>query len=96
MTSDEEDASFTWSHTAPTGMGGWFAPEVCRQQRKTKAVDIFSAGCVIYFALTRGEHPFNGCAFDVVDQKSSFEVQYIDHVIVLLHPLNNYHCLAPT
>uniref|UniRef100_A0A7S2X6G9 Uncharacterized protein n=1 Tax=Lotharella oceanica TaxID=641309 RepID=A0A7S2X6G9_9EUKA len=26
--------------------------------RLTKAVDVFSAGCIVYYVLTRGEHPF--------------------------------------
>jgi len=73
VSNEDEDASFTWAHAGPTGMGGWFAPEVYRKQRKTKAVDIFSAGCVIYFALTNGHHPFRANAFDVVAKRSSFE-----------------------
>jgi len=27
---------------------------------QTCAVDIFSAGCVIYYVITRGKHPFGG------------------------------------
>jgi serine/threonine protein kinase len=68
-------------------MGGWYAPEVCRKQRKTKAVDIFSAGCVIYYALTKGKHPFNGSAFDVVDENSNFEVR---DMCMLHRSMNEY------
>ena len=45
-----EDASFTWANLggglSPNGSGGWFAPEVYRRGRKTKAVDLFSLGSV--------------------------------------------------
>ena len=64
-----DDASFSWAHGGPTGMGGWFAPEVYRQQRKTAAVDIFSLGCIIFYILTEGQHPFDGDPFRVVDGK---------------------------
>eukprot|EP00063_Salmo_salar_P083665 XP_014058500.1 PREDICTED: serine/threonine-protein kinase/endoribonuclease IRE1-like isoform X1 [Salmo salar] len=43
------------------GTMGWNAPEVLDESRKvnpTSAVDIFSAGCVFYYVLTGGEHPF--------------------------------------
>ncbi|XP_075421764.1 serine/threonine-protein kinase/endoribonuclease IRE2 isoform X2 [Ascaphus truei] len=43
------------------GTEGWIAPEVLRdgpKQNPTSAVDIFSAGCVFYYVLARGEHPF--------------------------------------
>ena len=39
------------------GTVGWVAPETLRHGRKTKAVDSFSAGCVIHYLLT-GSHPF--------------------------------------
>jgi serine/threonine protein kinase/tetratricopeptide (TPR) repeat protein len=46
-----------------TGAGGWSAPEV-RQAgaqgglAQPKAADIFSLGCILFFSLTRGGHPF--------------------------------------
>ncbi|CAB1342331.1 unnamed protein product, partial [Coregonus sp. 'balchen'] len=43
------------------GTIGWNAPEVLDESRKgnpTSAVDIFSAGCVFYYVLTGGKHPF--------------------------------------
>lgn len=36
---------------------GWVAPELLKGQRATKAVDIFSAGCVLHY-LFHGVHPF--------------------------------------
>lgn len=50
------------------GTMGWRAPELLRgsvggvpadpKERLTRAVDIFSLGCVAYYMLTRGAHPF--------------------------------------
>lgn len=41
------------------GTFGWMAPEIDDPlQKVTCAVDIFSAGCVLYYVLSNGEHPF--------------------------------------
>ncbi|KAM3916334.1 serine/threonine-protein kinase/endoribonuclease IRE2 [Leptodactylus fuscus] len=43
------------------GTEGWIAPEVLRDgrtQNPTAAVDIFSAGCVFYYVLASGQHPY--------------------------------------
>ena len=47
------------SHKARRGTEGWSAPELwnIRGERNT-AVDIFSLGCVFYYVLTNGRHPF--------------------------------------
>jgi serine/threonine-protein kinase/endoribonuclease IRE1 len=44
--------------TSGAGTLGWRAPEVLRGSRQAKAVDIFSAGCIVAFVLTKGVHPF--------------------------------------
>ncbi|XP_065899624.1 serine/threonine-protein kinase/endoribonuclease IRE1-like [Dysidea avara] len=42
-----------------TGTEGWIAPEILNNEmRATVAVDIFSAGCLCYYVLTGGHHPF--------------------------------------
>eukprot|EP01080_Neovahlkampfia_damariscottae_P012370 gene12370-6038_t len=42
-----------------TGTLGWKAPEMYDETMKgTKAVDIFSMGCLIYYIYTNGGHPF--------------------------------------
>lgn len=41
-----------------TGTEGWIAPEMVKGQRTTTSVDIFSLGCVFYYVLTDGRHPF--------------------------------------
>nr|KAF6440452.1 endoplasmic reticulum to nucleus signaling 2 [Rousettus aegyptiacus] len=43
------------------GTEGWMAPELLQPQppeSPTSAVDIFSAGCVFYYVLSGGGHPF--------------------------------------
>ncbi|KAM9208610.1 serine/threonine-protein kinase/endoribonuclease IRE2 [Dugong dugon] len=43
------------------GTEGWMAPELLQLQppdSPTSAVDIFSAGCVFYYVLSDGSHPF--------------------------------------
>ena len=42
------------------GTEGWAAPEVFSRDSKsvTPAVDIFSLGCVYYFCLSDGKHPY--------------------------------------
>ncbi|KAJ3614026.1 hypothetical protein NHX12_017603 [Muraenolepis orangiensis] len=43
------------------GTEGWIAPEVLRDtpgSNPTAAVDVFSAGCVFYYVVSRGKHPF--------------------------------------
>lgn len=41
-----------------TGTDGWIAPEMLNGERTTCAVDIFSLGCVFYYVLSDGTHPF--------------------------------------
>ncbi|KAI4494432.1 hypothetical protein M0802_008924 [Mischocyttarus mexicanus] len=41
-----------------TGTDGWIAPEMLNGERTTCAVDIFSLGCVFYYVLSNGKHPF--------------------------------------
>ncbi|XP_055014000.1 LOW QUALITY PROTEIN: serine/threonine-protein kinase/endoribonuclease IRE1 [Boleophthalmus pectinirostris] len=43
------------------GTEGWIAPEVLREtpgNKPTAAVDVFSAGCVFYYLVSGGQHPF--------------------------------------
>eukprot|EP00731_Ephydatia_muelleri_P025476 Em0017g559a len=51
-------ASFT-AKSGVMGTEGWIAPECLRNEsRVTCAVDIFSLGCIFYYVLSNGEHPF--------------------------------------
>lgn len=50
------------------GTSGWRAPEILQSQKERaeadklaildKSVDVFAFGCITYYILTRGEHPF--------------------------------------
>lgn len=41
------------------GTEGWIAPEMLNgMERTTCAVDVFSLGCVFYYVLSNGKHPF--------------------------------------
>ncbi|GAM20180.1 hypothetical protein SAMD00019534_033550 [Acytostelium subglobosum LB1] len=51
------ETSFAFTH-APSGQGGYYPAEVINNQRKTNSVDIFSLGCLMYYILTDGGHPF--------------------------------------
>ncbi|KAG5529970.1 hypothetical protein RHGRI_030366 [Rhododendron griersonianum] len=42
------------------GTSGWQAPELLRHGRQTRAIDVFSVGCVLFYCITRGKHPFGG------------------------------------
>ncbi|XP_067115137.1 serine/threonine-protein kinase/endoribonuclease IRE1 isoform X1 [Osmerus mordax] len=53
-------SSFSLRSGVP-GTDGWIAPEVLLQtpaSNPTTAVDVFSAGCVFHYVLSRGQHPF--------------------------------------
>ncbi|KAG5358600.1 Serine/threonine-protein kinase ppk4 [Yarrowia sp. B02] len=59
----ENDQSSFRATTANGGAGtsGWRAPEVLNDdsnRRATRALDIFSLGCVFFYVLTGGGHPF--------------------------------------
>ncbi|CAG9763228.1 unnamed protein product [Ceutorhynchus assimilis] len=42
-----------------TGTDGWIAPEmISGSGRTTAAVDLFSLGCLYYYVLSKGAHPF--------------------------------------
>ncbi|XP_035875991.1 serine/threonine-protein kinase/endoribonuclease IRE2 [Phyllostomus discolor] len=48
-------------HSGVPGTEGWIAPELLHllpPASPTSAVDIFSAGCVFYYVLSGGSHPF--------------------------------------
>ncbi|XP_023375854.1 serine/threonine-protein kinase/endoribonuclease IRE2 [Pteropus vampyrus] len=48
-------------HSGVPGTEGWMAPELLQLQppeSPTSAVDVFSAGCVFYYVLSGGGHPF--------------------------------------
>ncbi|KAJ7560303.1 hypothetical protein O6H91_04G123100 [Diphasiastrum complanatum] len=59
----DEGASSLDSRSTGFGSSGWQAPEQILHQRQTRAVDLFSLGCLLFFCVTGGEHPF-GAQFE--------------------------------
>ncbi|CAB3368428.1 Hypothetical predicted protein [Cloeon dipterum] len=46
-------------HSGATGTDGWIAPEMIDPEKTaTFSVDIFSLGCLFYYVLSKGKHPF--------------------------------------
>uniref|UniRef100_A0A5B6Z6E9 non-specific serine/threonine protein kinase n=1 Tax=Davidia involucrata TaxID=16924 RepID=A0A5B6Z6E9_DAVIN len=52
------DMSSLGHHATGCGSSGWQAPEQLLHGRQTRAVDMFSLGCVLFFCITGGKHPF--------------------------------------
>ncbi|KAI3797082.1 hypothetical protein L1987_39773 [Smallanthus sonchifolius] len=76
------------------GSSGWQAPQQLRNERQTRAVDLFSFGCLLFFCITGGRHPFGDMLerdLNILnDRKDLFLVDNIPeafHLISnLLHP----------
>ncbi|KAG7026700.1 Serine/threonine-protein kinase/endoribonuclease IRE1a, partial [Cucurbita argyrosperma subsp. argyrosperma] len=82
------------------GSSGWQAPEQLLQGRQTRAVDLFSLGCVLFFCITGGRHPF-GDRLErdiniVKNQMNLFLVESIPEALDLISQLLNPNpCLRP-
>lgn len=79
--------------TAGCGSSGWQAPEQLLHGRQTRAIDLFSLGCVLFFCLTGGRHPF-GDRFErdvniVRNQMDLFLVEGIPEAVDLISRLLN-------
>ncbi|EOY15326.1 hypothetical protein QUC31_000489 [Theobroma cacao] len=73
------------------GSSGWQAPEQLRQGRQTRAVDLFSLGCVLFFCITGGKHPY-GDSIErdvniVNDRKDLFLIETIPEAMDLFSHL---------
>lgn len=53
-----EDKSSLDCHFTGYGSSGWQAPEQLLHGRQTRAMDLFSLGCVLFFCITGGKHPY--------------------------------------
>ncbi|PWA62555.1 PUG domain-containing protein [Artemisia annua] len=84
------------------GSSGWQAPEQLRNEQQTRAVDLFSFGCVLFFCITGGRHPFGDTLerdVNIVnDRKDLFLIDSIpeafDLITNLLHPIPEFRLKA--
>lgn len=78
---------------ADSGSSGWQSPEQLLHGRQTRAVDLFSLGCVIFYCITGGSHPFGTHLerdINIVRNKMDlFLVEHIPEAVdLLIHLLN--------
>lgn len=74
-----------------SGSSGWQAPEQLRNERQARAVDLFGLGCVLFFCMTAGKHPY-GDNFErdiniLNDRKDLFLIESIPEAVHLLSGL---------
>ena len=77
-----EQHSFSY-HTEACGSEGWQAPEVIARSetRLTKAVDIFSLGCVLYYMMSGGAHPFGKRSVRQLNiSRDKSDLRYLRHL----------------
>jgi serine/threonine-protein kinase/endoribonuclease IRE1 len=73
------------------GSSGWQAPEQLLHGRQSRAVDLFSLGCILFFCITKGKHPF-GDYFErdrniIKNELDLFLVDFIPESVHLLSVL---------
>ncbi|KAK4409528.1 Serine/threonine-protein kinase/endoribonuclease IRE1a [Sesamum angolense] len=75
------DMSSLSNHATGSGSSGWQAPEQLLHGRQTRAVDLFSLGCVLFFCITGGRHPFgNRLERDINIVKSKADLFLVEHI----------------
>lgn len=82
------DMSSLTHHATGVGSSGWRAPEQILHGRQTRAVDLFSLGCVLFFCMTGGKHPF-GDIFErdaniVKNRKDLFLLDHVPEAVDLI------------
>ncbi|CAA2972556.1 serine threonine- kinase endoribonuclease IRE1a isoform X1 [Olea europaea subsp. europaea] len=76
-----EDTSSLGHHATGCGSSGWQAPEQLLRQRQTRAVDVFSLGCILFFCFTGGRHPFgNPLERDINIAKNKVDLFLVEHI----------------
>ncbi|KAJ0453774.1 putative protein kinase IRE1 family [Helianthus annuus] len=71
------------SAAATTGTLGWRPPEqILDAGSQTRAMDMFSLGCVLFFCMTSGKHPFGDtppeCDTNVINNKMNLSL--LEHI----------------
>ncbi|XP_050230423.1 serine/threonine-protein kinase/endoribonuclease IRE1a [Mercurialis annua] len=88
------DMSSLGYHATGCGSSGWQSPEQLLHGRQTRAVDLFSLGCVLFFCITGGRHPF-GERLErdiniVKNKKDLFLIEYFPEAEDLISRLLNH------
>ncbi|KAK8935584.1 Serine/threonine-protein kinase/endoribonuclease IRE1a [Platanthera zijinensis] len=95
-----DDMSSLSHHATGHGSSGWHAPEQLNHGRQSRSVDLFSLGCILFFCMTKGEHPFGKYyERDVNIMNNRVDLFLIDHipeaVDLLMKLLNSEPKLRP-
>ncbi|URD73247.1 ribonuclease 2-5A family protein [Musa troglodytarum] len=76
-----EDMSSLSRNATGYGSSGWQAPEQLLHGRQTRAVDLFSLGCILFFCITKGKHPFgNHFERDANIIHNRMDLFLVDHI----------------
>ncbi|CAM8985592.1 unnamed protein product [Rhodiola kirilowii] len=71
----------SFQHVTGCGSSGWQAPEQLLHGRQTRAVDMFSLGCVLFYCVTGGRHPFgNHLERDVNIVNNRVDLFLVEHL----------------
>ncbi|KAH7664539.1 serine/threonine-protein kinase/endoribonuclease IRE1 protein [Dioscorea alata] len=84
-----ENMSSLGHHATGYGSSGWQAPEQLLHGRQTRAVDLFSLGCILFFCITKGKHPFgNHFERDANIINNRVDLFLVDHIPEAVHLLS--------
>ncbi|XP_077231066.1 serine/threonine-protein kinase/endoribonuclease IRE1a-like isoform X2 [Tasmannia lanceolata] len=89
----DDTTSFS-NHATGSGSSGWQAPEQLNRGRQTRAVDLFSLGCVLFFCISGGKHPFGEpLKRDYNIDNNRFDLFLVEHIPEAVHIIS--HLLDP-
>lgn len=82
----QDDMTSVSHHGTGIGSSGWQAPEQLRNGRQTRAIDLFSLGCLIFYCITGGKHPFGDYyERDMNIVNNRFDLFLVDHIPEAVH-----------
>uniref|UniRef100_A0A0A9CZI1 non-specific serine/threonine protein kinase n=1 Tax=Arundo donax TaxID=35708 RepID=A0A0A9CZI1_ARUDO len=82
----QEDMTSVSHHGTGVGSSGWQAPEQLRHGRQTRAMDLFSLGCLIFYCITKGKHPFGEYyERDMNIVNNHFDLFVVDYIPEAVH-----------
>ncbi|URD74900.1 ribonuclease 2-5A family protein [Musa troglodytarum] len=76
-----EDMSSLSRNATGYGTSGWQAPEQLLHGPQTRAMDLFNLGCILFFCITKGKHPFgNHFERDANIIHNRMDLFLVDHI----------------